>query len=77
MTVIDLSALRQGDRINHSLYAASPEAVKLIGSRLVAGQPLGASDDPGSFSVVETLGSAARLVVATPVMILDSATERQ
>ena len=76
VTVIDLSALRQGDRINHSLYAASPEAVKLIGSRLVAGQPLGASDDPGGFAVVETLGSAARLVIATPVLILDTATER-
>jgi esterase/lipase superfamily enzyme len=77
VTVIDLSALRQGDRINHSLYAASPEAVRLIGSRLVAGQPLEESSDRGSFNVVETLGSAARLVVATPVMLLDTATERQ
>lgn len=77
VTVIDLSALRQGDRINHSLYAASPEAVKLIGSRLVAGQPLGASDNAGGFAVVETIGSAARLVIATPVLILDTATERR
>lgn len=77
VTVIDLTALRQGDHINHSLYAASPEAVKLIGNRLVAGQSLGAPDDPASFTVVETLGSAARLVIATPVRILDTAIDRQ
>lgn len=76
VTVIDLTALQQGDRINHSLYAASPAAVKLIGNRLVAGQPLDASEDPGSFKIAETLGSAARLVIATPVLFLDRSVRR-
>ncbi len=44
VTVIDLSELRQGDRINHSLYAASPEAVRLIGRQLVEGHSLDNSD---------------------------------
>ena len=32
---MDLSAINAGDRINHDLYAASPDAVRLIGDRLV------------------------------------------
>lgn len=76
VTVIDLSELRQGDRINHSLYAASPEAVRLIGRQLVEGHSLDNSDGSGGFEVVETLGSATRLIVATPALIFDAATER-
>ncbi|MFN3888881.1 MAG: alpha/beta hydrolase [Beijerinckiaceae bacterium] len=77
VTVIDLSALRQGDRINHSLYSASPEAVRLIGRQLVEGHSLDGAGSGGGFEVAETLGSATRLIIATPVLILDAATERQ
>lgn len=77
VTVIDLTALRQGDRINHSLYAASPEAVRLIGRQLVESRALDGPDANGGFEVVETLGSATRLIVATPILILDSSRERQ
>jgi hypothetical protein len=38
ITVLDLSALRGGDRLNHSKFAQSPEVVRLLGERLIAGQ---------------------------------------
>ena len=37
ITVIDLSAINAGDRLNHDLFAASPDAVRLIGGRLLQG----------------------------------------
>lgn len=44
VTVIDLSAVHSGDRLNHGRFAESPEVVKLIGQRLVNGQDF--TDDP-------------------------------
>jgi esterase/lipase superfamily enzyme len=38
VTVIDLSEVHSGDRLNHARFADSPEVVKLIGQRLVNGQ---------------------------------------
>jgi len=52
--VIDLTALRGGDSLNHSKFAQSPEIVKLIGKRLVAGQTITDSD----ISLGERLGIA-------------------
>lgn len=40
VTVIDLSAYKSGDRLNHGRFAESPEIVQLIGSNLVNGQTL-------------------------------------
>jgi esterase/lipase superfamily enzyme len=40
ITVIDLSAYKSGDSLNHGKFAESPEIVQLIGQRLVNGQPL-------------------------------------
>ncbi|MBD4969725.1 alpha/beta hydrolase, partial [Xanthomonas citri pv. citri] len=40
ITVIDLTQLKAGDRLNHGKFAASPEVVQLIGQRLVAGQTI-------------------------------------
>ena len=40
ITVIDLSAYRSGDRLNHGKFAESPEIVQLIGQRLVNGQAM-------------------------------------
>jgi esterase/lipase superfamily enzyme len=73
VTVIDLSALNSGDRINHSLYADSPDVVRLIGDRLIAGQALDTQQADGPFSLVEGLGSAVRLVVAAPSIVLEAA----
>jgi esterase/lipase superfamily enzyme len=40
ITVIDLTALKGGDRTNHGKFAESPEVVQLIGAQLVNGQVL-------------------------------------
>ena len=40
VSVIDLSAYKAGDPLNHGKFAASPEVVQLIGRRLVNGQAL-------------------------------------
>jgi esterase/lipase superfamily enzyme len=55
ITVFDLSDLRSGGSLNHSKFAQSPEVVRLIGQRLVAGQTITDSDA----SVGERLGIAA------------------
>ncbi|MDF2810177.1 MAG: esterase [Microvirga sp.] len=72
LTVLDLSALRSGDRINHDLYAASPSVVRLIGDRLIQGQVITDSD----VSAADTIGSAAGFVVASPILIFDAAAKR-
>lgn len=81
ITVLDLSALRVGDRLNHSKFAASPEVVKLLGDRLIAGQTitdqdigLGAHLGAAALSVGNTVGSAAGLAVSVPISIVDPAT---
>jgi esterase/lipase superfamily enzyme len=53
--VFDLSELRKGDSLNHSKFAQSPEVVRLIGERLVAGQTITDSDS----NLGERLGIAA------------------
>lgn len=40
VTIVDLSRMATGDRLNHSTFATSPEVVRLIGSQLMAGQTL-------------------------------------
>jgi esterase/lipase superfamily enzyme len=40
ITVIDLSAYKSGDSMNHSKFAESPDIVQMIGQRLVNGQKL-------------------------------------
>ncbi|MGO7207463.1 alpha/beta hydrolase, partial [Rhizobium ruizarguesonis] len=40
ITVLDLTKLKGGDRLNHGKFAESPEVVKLIGDRLIAGQTI-------------------------------------
>lgn len=76
ITVVDVTAMRSGDRINHSIYASSPEVVQLIGNRLIAGELEADGEPTGPFAIVDALGSAARLIVATPVLVLDAASGR-
>jgi esterase/lipase superfamily enzyme len=40
ITVIDLSAYKSGDGLNHDKFAESPEIVQLIGQRLINGQTM-------------------------------------
>ncbi|CAH1662666.1 Esterase/lipase superfamily enzyme [Hyphomicrobiales bacterium] len=76
ITVLDLSALNAGDRINHDLYAASPEAVRLIGDRLLQGQVITDSDLSSPLMAADTLGSAASLLITAPIRMFDTATSR-
>lgn len=72
ITILDLSALSSGDRINHALYATAPEAVRLIGDRLLQGQVI-TDTNSSRTTAVDTLGSAATFLVAAPILILDRA----
>jgi len=81
ITVLDLSALQVGDRLNHSKFADSPEVVKLLGQRLIDGQTvtdqdlgLGAELGTTALSVSNTVGSAAGLAVSVPIAIIDPST---
>jgi esterase/lipase superfamily enzyme len=76
VTVLDLSALNAGDRINHDLYAASPEAVRLIGDRLLQGQVITDSDLSSPLVAADALGSAASLLITAPIRVFDTATSR-
>jgi esterase/lipase superfamily enzyme len=73
LTVIDLSAVQAGDRFNHDLFAASPDAVRLIGGRLLQGQVITDSDVPGPLAAAGVIGSAAALLVTAPIRVFDAA----
>ncbi len=81
ITVLDLSALQAGDRLNHSKFAESPEVVKLLGDRLIDGQTvtdqdvgLGAEIGATAIAATNTVGSAAGLAVSVPIAIVDPST---
>jgi esterase/lipase superfamily enzyme len=76
ITVLDLSAINAGDRINHDLYAASPDAVRLIGDRLLQGQVITDTDISPPLAAADALGSAASLLVTAPIRIFDAASLR-
>lgn len=78
ITVLNLTKLRTGDRLNHGKFAESPEVVKLIGSRLVAGQPITDSRVGFGERVIQVtgnaaaaVGTAAGLVVSAPIAVVD------
>ncbi|WP_336813128.1 alpha/beta hydrolase [Bosea sp. MMO-172] len=74
ITVIDLSAVSAGDRLNHDLFAASPDAVRLIGGRLLQGQVITDSDVPAPVAAAGVIGSAATMLVTAPIRVFDAAT---
>ena len=83
ITVIDLTRMKSGDRLNHGKFAESPEVVRLIGDRLVSGQTItdsevGFGEAVGSvaFGAAQTVGSAASVVVSTPIAVFDPRTRR-
>ncbi len=73
ITVLDLSALSSGDRINHDVYATSPDVVRLIGDRLLQGQVVTDMDVGGPSTAVDAIGSAASLFVTAPILIFEAA----
>ncbi len=68
VTILDLTALKGGDRINHSIYAKSPEVVRLIGERLIEGQVITDTD----VSPINTLGNAAGLAATAPIRVFEA-----
>ncbi len=77
ITVVDISAIKAGDRVNHDTYASSPEIVRLIGNRLIEGQVITDSDVTGTGTALETVGSAAGLLITAPIRVFDAATTRR
>lgn len=83
ITVIDLTALKGGDRLNHGKFAESPEVVRLIGSRLVQGQTItdsqvGLGDRLGAIALgtAQTVGGVAGAAVSAPIAVFDPVTRR-
>ncbi|MGO6704662.1 alpha/beta hydrolase [Rhizobium ruizarguesonis] len=83
ITVLDLTKLKGGDRLNHGKFAESPEVVKLIGDRLIAGQAitdsnvgLGEAVGAVAMGAAQTAGSAVSVAVSTPIAIFDPRTRR-
>lgn len=81
ITVLDLTALKGGDKLNHGKFAESPEVVQLLGNRLIAGQTVTDSDvglgeriGAVTLGTAQTVGSAASVAVSTPIMIFDPRT---
>ncbi len=74
VTVLDLTALRSNDRLNHDLYAQSPSVVRLVGDRLIRGQVITDEDVEASWAV-EALGSATGMVVAAPFLVVRAAAQ--
>ncbi|TIT01408.1 MAG: alpha/beta fold hydrolase [Mesorhizobium sp.] len=78
VTVIDLTKVKSGDRLNHGKFASSPQVVQLIGARMAGGQTLtdnriGLGDTiiQATTGVAAAAGSAAGLVIAAPVAAVD------
>ncbi|ASV84835.1 hypothetical protein CES85_5639 [Ochrobactrum quorumnocens] len=83
ITIIDLTALKSGDGLNHGKFAESPEVVKLIGSRLVTGQTItdseiGVGDRLGAVAIgaAQTVGGTASVLVNAPIAVFDPQTRR-
>jgi esterase/lipase superfamily enzyme len=75
--VFDLTKLKSDDDLRHSKFASSPEVVRLIGERLVDGQPieedgtdLGDRVRKVATGAATTLGAAAALAVTAPLTVV-------
>ncbi|WP_320201249.1 alpha/beta hydrolase [Agrobacterium sp. rho-13.3] len=81
ITVLDLTKLKSGDNLNHGKFAESPEVVRLIGDRLIAGQTVTDSDvglgeaiGAVGIGAAQTVGTAASVVVSAPIAVFDPRT---
>ncbi|MER9948791.1 alpha/beta hydrolase [Mesorhizobium sp. M0047] len=80
VSVVDLSKLKSGDRLNHAKFADNPILVQLLGNRLRAPAGL-ASDEPDPTQLNnlgqglgKAVGSVAEIVITTPFKVLTIAT---
>ncbi|MBB4009432.1 esterase/lipase superfamily enzyme [Rhizobium taibaishanense] len=83
ITVLDLTKLKTGDKLNHGKFAESPEVVRLIGDRLIAGQTVtdsqvGVGEAIGAVTIgaTNTIGQAATTAISAPILIFDPRTRR-
>lgn len=83
ISVIDLTALKSGDRLNHGKFAQSPQVVQLIGTRLLAGQTItdsniGLGDRIGAVALgtAQTVSGVASATVTAPIAVFDPETRR-
>lgn len=83
ITVYDLTALRNGDSLNHTQFATSPEVVRLFGERLLRGQSLSDADPnaAGNFGATaieagQTIGTVTGAALSAPIRIFESAVRR-
>lgn len=83
ITVLDLTKLQSGDSLNHGKFAASPDVVRLIGDRLIAGQAVsednvGLGETLGAVAIgsAQTVGSVASVAVSTPIAVFDPRTRK-
>ncbi|RWF50214.1 MAG: alpha/beta fold hydrolase [Mesorhizobium sp.] len=81
VVVIDLTKVKSGDKLNHGKFAESPQTVQLIGARIAGGQNLtdsrvGLGDTiiQATTGAAAAAGSAAGLVIAAPVAVIDQNT---
>ncbi|MBL8580853.1 MAG: alpha/beta hydrolase [Rhizobiaceae bacterium] len=81
ITVIDLTKVKSGDKLNHGKFASSPQIVQLIGTRISDGQTLTDSREglgdkiiSATAGVAATAGTVAGLAIAAPVAVLDQDT---
>lgn len=81
ITVIDLTKVKSGDKLNHGKFAESPEIVQLIGSRISDGQALtdsriGFGDRivAATAGAATVAGTAVGLAIAAPVAVVDQNT---
>src|SRR5690606_2826939 len=77
---VDVSSLSSGDRLNHARFADNPVLIQLLGDRLNEGDEFGASGDQIAQRIErltqglgQTLGTAAEIVITTPLEVINIA----
>lgn len=80
INVIDLTAVKAGDSLNHGKFAESPEVVQFIGAQLASGQTLdgkqaGLGEHIGLAitGAAAKVGVAASVIVTAPIAVIDPA----
>ena len=73
VTVVDLSSIQSGDKLNHAKFADNPVLVQLLGDRLRLPESLQPTQQQANERVNELasgLGQAASIIVTTPLKII-------
>lgn len=73
VTVVDLTAIQSGDRLNHAKFADNPILVQLLGDRLRMPESLAPTPqqiDDHVNQLASGIGQAASIIVTTPIRII-------